>query len=156
MHTRAKPKQAAFPAYGDVVGDVEDFLRERIALARGHGVAEDQLVLDPGPDFAKTPAETVDVLRGLDRLRALGRPLLLAVSRKYFVGAITGRPPAERLAGTIAAALWAARSGAAILRVHDVAAVRDALAVDAVLEGRAEVPAFDADDEKLKWIRTDR
>jgi dihydropteroate synthase len=156
MHTRAEPKQASFPGYGDVVGDVENFLRERIALARRHGVSEEQLVLDPGPDFAKTPGETVDVLRALDRLRALGRPLLLAVSRKYFVGAITGRPPAERLAGTIAAALWAARAGAAILRVHDVAAVRDALAVDAVLEGRAEVPAFDAHDEKLKWIRTDR
>jgi dihydropteroate synthase len=127
-----------------------------MALARWHGVADEQLVLDPGPDFAKTPAETVAVLRALDRLRALGRPLLLAVSRKYFVGAITGRPPAERLAGTIAAALWAARSGAAILRVHDVAAVLDALAVDAVLEGRAEVPAFDGDDEELKWIRTDR
>jgi dihydropteroate synthase len=156
MHTRAAPKQASFPEYGDVVGDVEAFLRERIALARRHGVAEEQIVLDPGPDFAKTPGQTVDVLRALDRLRALGRPLLLAVSRKYFVGAITGRPPAERLAGTIAAALWAARAGAAIVRVHDVAAVRDALAVDAVLEGRADVPAFDADDEQLKWIRTDR
>jgi dihydropteroate synthase len=156
MHTRAEPKHASFPDYDDVVGDVEDFLRERMALARRHGVTEEQLVLDPGPDFAKTPGQTVDVLRALDRLRAIGRPLLLAVSRKYFVGAITGRPPAERLAGTIAAALWAARAGAAILRVHDVAAVRDALAVDAVLEGRADVPAFDVDDEKLKWIRTDR
>jgi dihydropteroate synthase len=157
MHTRAAPKRESFPHYGgDVAGDVEAFLRERMALARRHGVADEQLVLDPGPDFAKTPAETVAVLRALDRLRALGRPLLLAVSRKYFVGAITGRPPADRLAGTIAAALWAARSGAAILRVHDVAAVRDALAVDAVLEGRAEVPAFDGDDDELKWIRTDR
>ena len=157
MHTRAAPKRESFPDYaGDVTGDVEAFLRERMALVRRHGVADEQLVLDPGPDFAKTPAETVEVLRALDRLCALGRPLLLAVSRKYFVGAITGRPPADRLAGTIAAALWAARSGAAILRVHDVAAVRDALAVDAVLEGRAEVPAFDGDDEELKWIRTDR
>jgi dihydropteroate synthase len=157
MHTRAEPKRESFPDYGtDVPGDVEAFLRERVALARRHGVADEQLVLDPGPDFAKTPGETVEVLRALDRLRALGRPLLLAVSRKYFVGAITGRPPEQRLAGTIAASLWAARAGAAILRVHDVAAVRDALAVDAVLEGRAEVPSFDDDDEKLKWIRADR
>jgi dihydropteroate synthase len=96
------------------------------------------------------------VLRGLDRLHGLGRPLLLAISRKYFLGAITGRPPAERLAATIAAATWAADAGAAILRVHDVAAVRDALAVQAVLEGRDEVPAFDGDDEELKWIRADR
>jgi dihydropteroate synthase len=157
MHTRAVPKREAFPDYGgDVVGDVEAFLRERVALARAHGVADEQLVLDPGPDFAKSPAETVAVLRALDRLHAIGRPLLLAVSRKYFLGAITARPPAERLAGTLAAVIWAVDAGAAILRVHDVGAVRDALAVKAVLEGRAEVPDFDGDDEKLKWIRVDR
>jgi dihydropteroate synthase len=156
MHTRAAPKQEAFPEYDDVVGDVEAFLRERVAQARAQGVGEEQIVLDPGPDFAKTPAQTVEVLRALDRLRALGRPLLLAISRKYFVGVITGRPPAERLPGTIAAALWAARAGAAIVRVHDVAAVRDALTVAAVLDGRSEVPDFDAGDEELKWIRADR
>ncbi|MEA2251461.1 MAG: dihydropteroate synthase [Solirubrobacteraceae bacterium] len=154
MHTRAEPKSERFPDYaGDVRGDVEAFLRERIDAARAHGLADDQLVLDPGPDFAKSPAETVDVLRDLDRLHALGRPLLLAISRKYFVGAITGRPPEERLAGTLAAAGWAADAGAAILRVHDVGAVRDFLAVKAVLDGRAEVPSFDASDERLKWIR---
>ena len=156
MHTRAEPKREAFPDYDDVAADVEAFLRERIDVALHHGVAPEQLVLDPGPDFAKTPAQTVAVLRDLDRLHALGRPLLLAVSRKYFLGAITGRPPAQRLAGTLAAALWAADAGAAILRVHDVAAVRDALAVKAVLDGRDEVPAFDASDEELKWIRADR
>jgi dihydropteroate synthase len=156
MHTRAEPKQQAFPPYGDVAADVEAFLRERMDLALAHGVAVEQIVLDPGPDFAKTPAQTVAVLRGLDRLHGLGRPLLLAISRKYFLGAITGRPPAERLAATIAAATWAVDAGAAILRVHDVAAVRDALAVQAVLEGRDEVPAFDGDDEELKWIRADR
>jgi len=156
MHTRAEPKREAFPDYDDVAADVEAFLRERIDLALDHGVALEQLVLDPGPDFAKTPEQTVAVLRDLDRLHALGRPLLLALSRKYFLGAITGRPPAERLAGTLAAAAWAADAGAAILRVHDVAAVRDVLAVKAVLDGRAEVPAFDAGDEELKWIRADR
>jgi dihydropteroate synthase len=156
MHTRAEPKREGFPDYDDVTADVEAFLRERIDVALRHGVAREQLVLDPGPDFAKTPAQTVAVLRELDRLHALGRPLLLAVSRKYFLGAITGRPPAQRLAGTLAAATWAADAGAAILRVHDVAAVRDALAVKAVLDGRDEVPAFDASDEELKWIRADR
>ena len=157
MHTRAAPKEVAFPSYGgDVVGDVEAFLRERVAQARAQGVADEQIVLDPGPDFAKTPAQTVEVLRALPRLRALGRPLLLAISRKYFLGAITGRPPAERLAATLAAAAWAVDAGAAILRVHDVAAVRDLLAVKAVLDGRAEVPEFDAMDEELKWIRADR
>ena len=156
MHTRVAPKEAAFPDYDDVVGDVEAFLRERVAQARAAGVADEQIVLDPGPDFAKTPAETVQVLRALPRLHALGRPLLLAISRKYFLGAITGRPPGERLAGTLAAAAWAVDAGAAILRVHDVAAVRDLLAVKAVLDGRAEVPDFDALDEELKWIRADR
>lgn len=157
MHTRAAPKEAAFPDYdGDVTGDVEAFLRERMEQARAQGVAEEQLVLDPGPDFAKTPAQTVEVLRSLPRLHALGRPLLLAISRKYFLGAITGRPPAERLAATLAAAAWAVDAGAAILRVHDVAAVRDLLSVKAVLDGRAEVPEFDAMDEELKWIRADR
>jgi dihydropteroate synthase len=156
MHTRAEPKREAFPDYDDVAADVEAFLRERIDVALDHGVAREQLVLDPGPDFAKTPAQTVAVLRELDRLHALGRPLLLAVSRKYFLGAITGRPPGERLAGTLAAATWAADAGAAILRVHDVAAVRDALAVRAVLDGHDEVPAFDGSDEELKWIRADR
>jgi len=157
MHTRAEPKQATFPDYGgDVVGDVEAFLRERMAQARAAGVAEEQVVLDPGPDFAKTPQETVAVLRALPRLNALGRPLLLAISRKYFLGAITGRPPAERLAATLAAAAWAIDAGAAILRVHDVAEVRDLLAVKAVLDGRDDVPDFDGMDEELKWIRADR
>ena len=157
MHTRAAPKEAAFPEYdGDVTDDVVAFLRERVDQARAHGVTDEQIVLDPGPDFAKTPAQTVEVLRSLPRLHALGRPLLLAISRKYFLGAITGRPPAQRLAATLAAAAWAVDAGAAILRVHDVAAVRDLLSVKAVLDGRAEVPEFDAMDEKLKWIRADR
>jgi dihydropteroate synthase len=75
------------------------------------------------------------------------------VSRKYFVGAITGRPPAGRLAGTLAALAWAADAGAAIVRVHDVAETVDFLRVRSVLCGDAEVPAFDDDDEALKWIR---
>jgi dihydropteroate synthase len=155
MHTRAAPKTERFPAYDDVAADVEAFLRERVAVARAQGLADDQLVLDPGPDFAKTPAQTIAVLRDLQRLRALGLPLLLAVSRKYFVGAITGRPPAERLAGTLAACGWAADAGAAILRVHDVAAVRDYLDVRRVLRGEQELGAFDGDDDALKWIRPD-
>jgi dihydropteroate synthase len=153
-HTRAAPKQERFADYGgDVVGDVVGFLEERCAAARAAGVADEQLVLDPGPDFAKTPAETVEVLRGIGRVAALGRPLLLAVSRKYFVGAITGRPPAERLAGTLAAVGWAADAGAAIVRVHDVAAVADFLRVRAILGGDADMPVFDRDDDALKWIR---
>jgi dihydropteroate synthase len=154
MHTRAAPKQERFPDYeGGVVDDVLEFLAERCAAARAAGVTDAQLVLDPGPDFAKTPAETVEVLRAIDRLHGLGLPLLLAVSRKYFVGAITGRPPAERLAGTLAAVGWAADHGAAIVRVHDVAEADDLLRVRRVLDGSEELPAFDAGDDALKWIR---
>jgi dihydropteroate synthase len=154
MHTRAAPKQERFADYaGDVVGDVVAFLRERCDAARAAGVADEQLVLDPGPDFAKTPEETVEVLRAIERVAALGRPLLLAVSRKYFVGAITGRAPAARLAGTLAAVGWAADAGAAIVRVHDVAETVDFLRVRRVLAGDEEMPAFDEDDDDLKWIR---
>lgn len=154
MHTRARPKERAFADYGDdVAGDVVRFLAERCALAVQAGVHPEQLLLDPGPDFAKTPAETVAVLRAIDRLGALRRPLLLAVSRKYFVGAITGRGPAERLGGTLGAVAWSVAHGAAILRVHDVREVADFLAVRAVLDGDADVPPFDAGDDELKWIR---
>lgn len=153
MHTRAAPKQVHFAEYaGAVLEDVVAFLAERSARAVALGVAAEQLLLDPGPDFAKSPAETVDVLRGLDRVQALGRPVLLAVSNKYFLGAITGRPPGQRLAGTLAAVGWAADAGAAMLRVHDVAAAADLLAVRDVLAGRAEVPEIDAGDESLKWL----
>ncbi len=154
MHTRAAPKQMGFPDYaGDVRGDVVRFLDERCGLARDHGVGEDQLIVDPGPDFAKSPAESVEVMADLAALRALGRPILAAISRKYFVGAITGRPPQERLAGTLAALAEAVDAGAAIARVHDVRDAADFLAVRAVLRGDRTMPAFDAEDERLKWIR---
>ena len=154
MHTRAAPKEERFPSYDDVVGDVAEMLRELIDQAVGLGVGEDQIVVDPGPDFAKTPAETVAVLHALPHLReTLRRPLLLAVSNKYFVGAITNRPPLERLGGTLAAMAHGVDNGAAILRVHDVAAAVDFLRVRAVLRGDAEVPEFDAADERLKWER---
>lgn len=139
-HTRAEPKRKDFPGYDDVVADVLSFLRERIALARGCGVGEEQVVVDPGPDLAKTPAETVEVLRRLGALRALGRPILLAVSRKDFVGAITGRRPRGRLAGTLAAIEAGVEAGASVLRVHDVAEVADYLRVRAALRGEAELP----------------
>jgi dihydropteroate synthase len=106
-------------------------------------VAEDRIVIDPGPDFAKTPEETVAVLRRLPELRELGYPILLAVSRKDFVGALTGRRPSERLAGTLGAIAVAGRH-ADILRVHDVAAVADFLRVlDALDGGPLAVPALD-------------
>jgi dihydropteroate synthase len=141
MHTRVPPKVKAFPAYDDVAADVVEFLRSRMAVALDRGVRDDQIVLDPGPDFAKRPAETVEVLRRLRGLVALGRPVLLAVSRKDFVGALTGRAPGGRGAGTLAAVGEGVDAGAAIVRVHDVAAVRDFLDVRAALRGERDVPA---------------
>ncbi len=137
MHTRVGPKGTLLDpsAYDDVVRDVREFLAERIAAALAAGVAEEQILLDPGPDFAKTPAQTVAVLRRLDELHALGRPLLLPVSRKDFLGAITGRGPRERDAATLGAVAWAADAGAHVVRLHDVAAAADVLAVRAVLRG---------------------
>jgi dihydropteroate synthase len=98
-------------------------------------------MIDPGPDFSKTPAQTVAVLRGLSSLHALQRPLLLAVSRKDFIGALTGRPPLERLGGSLAAIAHGVQAGAHVLRVHDVAEVADFLAVSRVLNGEAEIDA---------------
>ena len=154
MHTRAAPKTEHFADYGgDVVSDVVSFVSERCAVAIDRGVPAEKLIVDPGPDFAKSPSESVETLRAIDRLAALGHPWLAAVSRKYFLAAITGRPPAERLAGTLAAVGFAAARGAAIVRVHDVAAAVDYLRVREVLDGGAQVPSFDADDDALKWIR---
>lgn len=154
VHTRADPKQVEFPDYGgDVAGDVVRFLAQRSALAVQRGVRAEQIVLDPGPDFAKTPEESVAALRALPRLRALRRPVLVAVSRKYFVGAITGREPADRLGGTLAAVGFGVAAGAAIVRVHDVAETVAFLQVGRVLAGEEGMPDFDGDDERLKWIR---
>ena len=140
MHTGAAPKRKEFPGYADVRTDVRDFLRERMELALSRGVGEDRIVLDPGPDFGKTPAETVDLLGGLPMLAELGRPLLLALSRKDFVGALTGRTPAARLGGTLAAIGAGLDAGGSIVRVHDVPEVIDFLKVRAALRGRGTVP----------------
>jgi dihydropteroate synthase len=137
MHTPVRPKQQSLDErrYDDIGAEVTGWLAERMAFARERGVAAEQVVLDPGPDFGKTPAQTVAILQQAPVLQTLGRPLLMAVSRKDFVGAIVQRRPRERLAGTLAAVGFAADVGAHILRVHDVAEVADFLAVRAVLAG---------------------
>jgi dihydropteroate synthase len=138
-HTRLPPKAKGFPHYADVVEDVLAILRDRAEEARSRGVASEKLVFDPGIDLAKTPAESVEVLRRLAELLELRRPLLVSVSRKDFVGALTERSPAGRRAGTLAALGAAADGGATILRVHDVADARDYLAVRAALTGAVAV-----------------
>jgi dihydropteroate synthase len=142
MHTRARPKQRLQDPefYPDVVSDVIEFLVERIALAERHGLARESIILDPGPDFSKTPHQTVEVLRQLPRLRDLGRPLLLALSRKDFLGAITGRTPLHRDPATFAALAHYAVAPGNIVRAHDVAGAVDVVNTIDVLTGRVDLP----------------
>ena len=138
-HTQVPPKTKAFPHYDDVVTSVCEFLDGRMAAARSAGVGDDRIVLDPGIDIAKSPAESIELLRRLPELARLGRPLLLAVSRKDFVGALTERPPAERDAGTLAAVGASVEGGAQMIRVHDVRGARDYMRVhDALRNGTTD------------------
>ncbi len=153
MHTRAQPKAVHFPSYEDPVLDVLEFLRERVALATDRGVAHEQILLDPGLDYAKAPLESIEVLRHLGELAVLQRPILLAVSRKYFIGLLADARPEDRLAGTIAALEFGVSAGAQIVRVHDVAEVTQYLRLRAALHGQGEVDVLGRrDDERLKWI----
>jgi dihydropteroate synthase len=157
MHTIAPPRTRLHdPSLdGRIVGEVRRFLSERIELALDRGVAVEQLMLDPGPDFSKTPAQSIDVLAHLQELHDLGRPLLLAVSRKDFVGALTGRAPRERLGGTLGAVAHGVRVGAHLLRLHDVAAASDFLAVEGALSGRVAVDPGLRVADRLRWARGD-
>jgi dihydropteroate synthase len=155
MHTIAPPKQRHHDRSldGRIVDDVRRFLEGRIELALGRGVAFEQLILDPGPDFSKTPAQSIQVLGALAQLHALERPILLAVSRKDFVGALTGRGPRERLAGTLAAVGQGVEAGAHVLRLHDIAAAADFLTVRAALRGELEVAPTLQVPDSLRWAQ---
>lgn len=141
MHTAAPPKvRLQDPAlYSDISAEVAAFLRERIEVAVEAGMPREALIVDPGPDFTKTPYQTVQLLRGIESVRALGRPVLLALSRKDFLGAITGRTPRQRAAATAAAIAHLVAVPGNIVRVHDVAAAVDVIATVDVLTGRREV-----------------
>ena len=124
--------------FADPVGEVRAELAAAVGRARAAGVAEERLLVDPGIGFGKTAAQNLLLLRRLDDLAELGRPVLVGASRKSFLGAVTGAPPAERLAESLAAAAWGAAGGAAVLRVHDVAATARFLAVWAAIGEAAE------------------
>jgi dihydropteroate synthase len=155
MHTLAAPRERLQDPelYGDVTGEVIAFLRERMELAISRGVESEQLIVDPGPDFAKTPAQTIRLLAEVGRLHELGRPLLMAISRKDFIGALTGRAPRARLAGTLAALAHGVQHGAHVFRVHDVAAAADFLAVRAALEREADAGRDLALAEDIRYER---
>jgi dihydropteroate synthase len=133
MHMLGDPRtMQRDPRYDDVVSDVKAFLEERMAIAVAAGIEEQRIILDPGIGFGKTIDHNLELLRRLDELVAIGRPLLIGTSRKSFLGRITGRDkPADRLAGTIATCVLAYERGAQVFRVHEVAPVVDALKVAA-------------------------
>ncbi|MBK1679349.1 dihydropteroate synthase [Rhodocyclus tenuis] len=130
MHMQGEPLSMQLqPNYGDVVGEVRAFLEERLRAAEAAGIARSRIVVDPGFGFGKTLADNLALLRRLPEMAIDGLPVLAGLSRKSMLGAITGQPVASRQPASVAAALLAAQRGARILRVHDVAATRDALAV---------------------------
>ncbi len=146
MHMLGEPRSMqASPEYDDVVGEVHRFLAERIFAAEMAGIARKNIVVDPGFGFGKTTAHNLQLLAQLERFTELGVPVLAGLSRKRTIGELTGRSePRERVAGSVAAHLVAAQQGALLLRVHDVAAMVDALkvwnAVAAVPAPRKAVP----------------
>ncbi len=138
MHMLGEPRtMQEDPRYEDVVDDVKAFLLERLRFAVGEGIAEERIMLDPGIGFGKTAAHNLELLRRLGEIVALGRPVVIGTSRKGFLGSLApGAPgPLQRLPGTIATNVLALERGARVFRVHDVAPVRDALAVAAATLG---------------------
>jgi dihydropteroate synthase len=132
MHMLGEPRtMQADPRYDDVVDEVKAFLSERMEAAVHAGVPEERIQLDPGIGFGKTLAHNLELLRRLDELTELGRPLVIGTSRKSFLGKLTGRDVTERVPGTIATCVLALERGASVFRVHDVAEVADALKVAA-------------------------
>jgi dihydropteroate synthase len=138
MHMQGEPRtMQADPRYDDVVADVRAFLEGRMAFAVAEGIAEERIWLDPGIGFGKTLEHNLELLRRLDEIVAIGRPVVIGTSRKSFLGRLTGRDEKGRVPGTIATNVLALERGAQVFRVHDVAEARDALTVAAATLGRS-------------------
>ncbi|MGQ9477063.1 MAG: dihydropteroate synthase [Candidatus Bipolaricaulia bacterium] len=137
MHMQGEPRtMQQNPRYDDVVGEIISFLRERMAAAVEAGLSKSKLILDPGIGFGKRVEHNLEILKRLEELKALGRPILIGPSRKSFIGQLSGAPPGERLPGTIAAVALGIAHGADIVRVHDVRAVKQAVILaDAIIRG---------------------
>lgn len=137
MHMRGEPRTMQDnPEYHDVVSEVRDFLRTRVAAATAAGIARERLVIDPGFGFGKTAAHNLELLRRLEEFVELG-PILVGLSRKSMIGRLLGLPVDQRLHASVALALLAAQNGAAILRVHDVAATVQAVRAWEAVQARA-------------------
>jgi dihydropteroate synthase len=130
VHMKGEPRSMQDdPRYDDVVSEVRAFLEDRLEAAVRDGISEDRVWVDPGIGFGKTVDHNLELIRRLDEIVALGRPVVFGASRKRFLGTLTGRAERERLGGTVAVNVLAFQRGAAMFRVHDVAATRDALTV---------------------------
>ncbi|KAB2313555.1 dihydropteroate synthase [Betaproteobacteria bacterium SCN2] len=139
MHMQGEPQtMQAAPHYANVLAEVSGFLAQRIAACAAAGIRQNRLVIDPGFGFGKTLAHNLVLLKNLDRLAELGVPVLAGMSRKSMLGALTGKPVDQREYAGIAAHLAAVARGARIVRVHDVAAMKDALQVWEAVEGAQE------------------
>ena len=130
MHMQGRPRtMQQDPHYQDVLSEVTAFLTERVEAALHAGIERERIIIDPGFGFGKNTGHNLELLRGLPRIAGLGQPVLVGLSRKSLFGKITGKPVADRVSASVAAALIAVERGAAMVRVHDVAATRDALMV---------------------------
>ena len=139
MHMRGEPgSMQQNPQYDDVVSEVRDFLLQRAEVAQQAGIPRSRILLDPGFGFGKNLEQNLQLFRALDRFKATGYPLLVGISRKSMIGGITGRPVEQRLAGSIAFAVLAAQAGSDVIRVHDVAETRDALAIVQAVEDQPQ------------------
>ena len=148
MHMQGTPRTMQVnPTYDDVVDDIRAFLAERIEFAISQGMAEERIWIDPGIGFGKTVEHNLELVRRLREFRDLGRPLVIGTSRKSFIGTITSREVDERLGGTVASNVLALMNGADMLRVHDVAEVRDALRVARAVLGSRDWRTPAAGDE---------
>lgn len=137
MHMKGEPRtMQERPRYKDVVSEVASFLQERVGAAEAAGVSPDRIMVDPGIGFGKTLDHNLDIIARLAELKALGKPIVIGVSRKSFIGKITGLPPEERLEGSLAAAVLAVRNGADVVRVHDVEETVKALRIAAPIFGK--------------------
>ena len=138
MHMQGEPRtMQAAPSYSDVVGDVRQFLTDRVRACVEAGIGQERICVDPGIGFGKRPEHNLALLSAIDRLADPDLPVLIGVSRKSLVGIITGRPPEGRLAGSVAFAALAVMGGAAIIRAHDVAETVDAVKVASALKRAA-------------------
>jgi dihydropteroate synthase len=155
MHMLGEPRtMQRDPRYDDVVGEVRAFLEDRLAFAAAAGIAEERVLLDPGIGFGKTTEHNLELLRRVDELVAIGRPIGIGTSRKSFLGKITARPVEDRIAATIATNVLAYARGARVFRVHDVGPIHDALAITAATVQRPWVRTTATTTSTTTWTTT--